>query len=279
MNKSQWAGSEDVGASAFFESLHAGLPVLTIATQRTELSTCDAREVLAEVLERNSRGFDYLLVTEPVAADEAQIIGLLDAAACLRNGSRGAVAEYCCFLSERTLIGADASILSFIQDAPASPCRLVVSGRRIVGLVGISDLQKLPARAALFGLITGLEITMADAIRRANTAEEWERLLSEGRRAKLEQRIEKARKNDSFVDRLIYTEFADKISIVCRSLKLPKSRNANEEVLKRVMSLRDNLAHANDYAASPQAASEVCSTVNELLLLHRAIATASRRAL
>ena len=279
MDRSQWAGSEDVGASAFFERLHAVLTVLTIATQRTELSTCDVCEALAEVLERNSSGFDYLPVTEPVAADEAQIIGLLDAAACLRNESRGTVAEHCCFLSERTLIGADASILSFIQDAPASPCRLVVSGRRIVGLVGLSDLQKLPARAALFGLITGLEITMADAIRRANTAEEWERLLSDGRRAKLEKKIEKAHKNNSFVDRLLYTEFSDKITIVCRSLNLPKSRKANERILNRVMSLRDNLAHANDYAASPEAASDVCSTVNELLMLHRAIATASKRAL
>ena len=277
MNVSRWAGNEDVGASDIFERLHAGLTVLAIATQRTELRTCDGREALAAVLERNSHGFDYLPVTEPVAAGEAQIVGLLDAAACLRNESRGAVQEHCCSLSEKNLIGADASILSFIQDAPTSPCRLIISGPRIVGLVGLSDLQKLPARAALFGLITGLEMTMANAIRRANAAEEWERLLSDGRRSLLEKKIDAAKSNDSYINKLLYTEFSDKVTIVCRSLKLPQSGNATERVLKRVMSLRDSLAHANEYAASPEAARDVCSIVNELLTLHSAIATASKR--
>ncbi|MGO4843671.1 hypothetical protein AB4144_66485, partial [Rhizobiaceae sp. 2RAB30] len=67
-------------------------------------------------------------------------------------------------LREAHLIGADASILSFVKEADTRPFRLLVSERGIVGLVSLSDLQKLPVRAALFGLVTGLEMAMTDAI-------------------------------------------------------------------------------------------------------------------
>ena len=62
------------------------------------------------------------------------------------------------------MIGADASILDFIKEADCRPCRLVVSGTGIIGLVTRSDIQKLPGRAALFALVTGLEISMSEAI-------------------------------------------------------------------------------------------------------------------
>ncbi|WP_287209273.1 hypothetical protein, partial [Mesorhizobium sp.] len=62
----------------------------------------------------------------------------------------GKISESVIPLSEETLVGADASILDFIRDADQRPCRLVVSGRQIEGLVSISDMQKLPVRAALF---------------------------------------------------------------------------------------------------------------------------------
>ena len=69
-------------------------------------------------------------------------------------------------LSEQLLIGADASILDFMMMADRQRCRLVVLESEISGLVSLSDLQRLPVRAALFALITQSEIKMADAIRR-----------------------------------------------------------------------------------------------------------------
>ena len=60
-------------------------------------------------------------------------------------------------LSEGNLLGADASILTFIRYADHQKCRLIVSGHEISGLVCLSDLQRLPVRAALFGLVTCLK--------------------------------------------------------------------------------------------------------------------------
>jgi hypothetical protein len=63
---------------------------------------------------------------------------------------KGRVYEKMRHLSEANLIGADASILAFVRDADRHKCRLVVSGCEISGLVSLSDLQRLPVRAALF---------------------------------------------------------------------------------------------------------------------------------
>ena len=63
--------------------------------------------------------------------------------------------------SEDIVIGADASIIDFVTTADERQTRLVVSGDRVAGLVSLSDLQQLPVRAALFTLITRLEIAMA----------------------------------------------------------------------------------------------------------------------
>jgi hypothetical protein len=41
-----------------------------------------------------------------------------------------------------------------------------VAGRDISGLVSLFDIQKLPARTALFAIVTQLEIVMTNAIRR-----------------------------------------------------------------------------------------------------------------
>ncbi|MBV5269366.1 MAG: hypothetical protein JZU55_04890, partial [Afipia sp.] len=68
-------------------------------------------------------------------------------------------------ITEADLIGADAGILDFIRQADFSKFRFLVTGTEISGLVSLSDLQRLPVRAALFGVITHLEMVMTEVIR------------------------------------------------------------------------------------------------------------------
>jgi hypothetical protein len=56
-------------------------------------------------------------------------------------------------LSDENLIGADASILTFVRNADRQKCRLVLSGLEISGLVSLSDLQRLPVWAACLGFM------------------------------------------------------------------------------------------------------------------------------
>ena len=80
------------------------------------------------------------------------------------------------------MIGADASIVEFVMTADKRPIRMVVSGDRVAGLVSLSDLQHLPVRAAIFTLITSLEIAMAKRIEEEwrDNATGWDRPIERG---------------------------------------------------------------------------------------------------
>jgi hypothetical protein len=239
------------------------------STERAKLETCSIDVELAAVVARNlDSKFDFLPVTDSIAGEgktHNRIVGLIELVPFMQGAGASGVVRDCSTLyplSEDNLIGADASILDFIRDADQRRCRLVISGHEISGLVSLSDLQRLPVRAALFGLVTHVEMIMANAIRREfNGTQGWTDRLSENRRQKIREEINKAQDDDALVDALLFTQFADKVMIIRKSQRFVLGRNGFENDLKQIQSLRDHLAHANDYAATRESASKVCGTV------------------
>ena len=238
----RWASGDEIGSGDIFETLHSGLTVALIATEREELMTCRPNESLSAVVSRSAeQQYDYL----PVIDDEgSEIVGLLHITDFVQNSPCiGIVRGRYGPLSEGDLIGADASILDFIKGADSKPRRLVVSGDKIVGLVTLSDLQKLPVRAALFALITGLEITMYEAIKQKYpTGEEWKQHLTPHRRKNIKEKIDNSAKGDGFVDDLLFTQFCDKRDILIKSFPFSHKKKLRCQ-LKYIEKLRDKLAH------------------------------------
>jgi len=186
----------------------------------------------------------------PVIAGEGpeeRIIGLFDSYLHRQSPAGKPVAELFTPLRESHLIGADASIREFILAADVHSCRLLVSGTLVSGLVTLSDLQALPVRAALFAMITQLEMSLADAVRQEfPDGDGWLERLTPGRRANVAQNIAEARAGDAFVDALLFTQFCDKADIVRKADGF--AAVGFREDMKRAQKLRDNLAHANHYA-------------------------------
>jgi hypothetical protein len=142
--KDSWAAPNFFGPSDLFEAVHSGLKVSQIATPRNDLKTCHPDEQVTNVLRRNTELYDYIPVVEESARGQ-HIIGLFHAAALHdRAGGAARIHENFIPLSEEFIIGADSSILDFIKEADARPCRLLVSNANIAGLVSLSDLQRLP---------------------------------------------------------------------------------------------------------------------------------------
>jgi hypothetical protein len=268
INEPRWAGGalrDDPVRT--LTTLHNGLTVSLIATARVTFETCTADEPLAFVVERNcGNAFDFLPVIKSESGSpdgSARIIGLLEVIP-YRHGTEphGMVREAMRPLLEENLIGANASIINFVRNADRQRCRLVVSGSEISGLVSLSDLQRLPVRAALFAMITQLEMIMANCIRSDFAGSDgWIERISKDRRCDVGKKAASARSDDGFVDLLLFTQFADKMTIIKKSAKFGWSRSAFERDLGQVQKLRDNLAHANDYAATPTAAAATCATV------------------
>jgi hypothetical protein len=210
------------------------------------------------VIDRNrSNRFDFLPVLD---SSSNRVVGLFEIArfiACSEPEMQ--VAAGMQHLSEDNMLGADASILAFVRNADERRCRLIISQNEISGLVSLSDPQRLPVRAALFGLVTYLEIVMANVIRQKFKSDEvWLNVLPTGRRDNLRKEIAKAVSSGNLVDPLLFTQFADKATFIRNSEQWSMGRDAFERDFRTMQLLRDQLAHANDYAASPEAAAETC---------------------
>jgi hypothetical protein len=260
-----WANSDADDHQLTVDSFQKGLTVDLIATSRSHFVTCGADEELSEVVARNLRTkFDFMPVVETANPEASgHIVGLVELLP-YRNGkdAEGLVRDRMRALSDENLIGANASILTYLREADTCRCCLVVSGRNISGLVSLSDLQKLPVRAALFAMVTYLEIVMASAIRQEfpESMSAIQR-LSESRRAMVEKKVAESKKQDAYIDALLFTEFCDKVTIIKKMAKSPWSKSKFQDDLDRIQALRNALAHANDYASSREDAMEVCATV------------------
>ena len=269
MQPQRWATAENDphGALAAFQE---SLPVDLIATARRDFSCCRPGETIAAIIERNNADrYDFLPVFES-EADGETVVGVLEVTQVQgKVEPEATVRQYMQPLAEQHLVGADAGILTFIRDADRHPFRFVVSGHQINGLVTLSDLQRLPVRAALFAIVTHLEMTMTDVIRRRfPQPDDWMTLLSQGRAEKVQQNVAKAKLEDTLVDWLLYTEFYDKVKIIAKDWpfqsELVKSKASFSDDMDDIQKLRDNLAHANDYAASWDAARHVCECVRKM---------------
>lgn len=243
------------GLSAYQELLSVSL----IATPRTDFVTCAPTHILGDVRElARDGGFDFV----PVESAGA-IIAILDLRAAVSRGTEESVMSCWDPLAEKHLVGADTSILDFIEQAHEHPFRLLVTHQGISGLVSISDIQQLASRAALFALVTQLELTMARVIRKRSQRDEWKELLAKVRLDEVIALWERARKSSRQVDLLSYTQFCDKTTVIRQLVsfeELGVSKTQFPKNFERFRRLRDDLAHANEIEASEK----TCKTVKSM---------------
>lgn len=247
-----------------FEEVHAGLTVGQIAVLRPKLRICSTSDRVPDVRAHNRDPvFDYL----PVEDAHGYLVGLLSNLAINRTGRDcdvATVSEHMDPLSEADLIGAETPIVVLIGRIRQKPF-LVVSAQEVIGMVAWSDLQKLPARAALFALITGFELTMYDTIKRHfGSRHDWTKHLTPGRLdiAKNEYRDQCERGGD--VDLLLCTQFCDKRDILLKSFDFGIGKKKLMARLRAIERVRDDVAHANSYAMSFEQTGQLGATLGDL---------------
>lgn len=123
------------------------------------------------------------------------------------------------------------------------------------GIVTRTDLQKPPFRMWLFGMVTLLEMRLSQMVERNWAGDEWRAYLSEGRLQKAEALLAERRRRNQDLNLLDCLQFSDKGQIVARNRRLLDgtqftSRRRFEDVIKRLESLRNNLAHSQDILAT-----------------------------
>lgn len=259
----RWANPGNPGLDEL-ERVQRSLTVNLIMAPRKDLKTCRCDETASAVMAGNKQRFSFLPVVD---ADSIHILGLYDAKRWFDgNAPNEQIGDDFEKFSEEIVIGADASIVDFVKVADKRPTRLVVSGNCVAGLVSLSDLQLLPVRAALFTLLTRLELTMSERIEsHFKDSEAWLSLLSPGRRSLIEEKICKAKESDGFVTEIALSQLEDKVDIIVKEQLIQGSKTKLRNDFKLITKLRNSIAHANHYAESLEEAYRVCITVRSIL--------------
>jgi hypothetical protein len=250
------------GSIAAVEAIGSAVTVDLIATFEPQLMCCAKTDAIDRLLaDPDYAQFDYL----PVRSKD-RIVGLLPLGE-FRGApidSLGLTAEGVMHpLDQSILITSGSSVLRYIEEATASPCRLLIRDTRIEGIVTISDLQKLAVRPALFVLVTHLELLMAAAIRahfRERPDEDWLGKLGDWR-DRVEQEWQKLKASGLEIDLIAATQFADKRQILAKSGLLQCSRTRAEREFGAIEDLRNGLAHANNYASTKETADKTIEAV------------------
>lgn len=263
----RWGTNHDASIEKL-QMVQGSLTVGLLMVPRDGFETCRPSETAKSVASRNRLSFSYFPVE-----DGERILGLYNAERWFSTDAPNEPIEndYQA-LSEDILIAADASIFDFIMQADRHPTNLVVSGSQIAGLVSLSDIQQLSVRAALFSAITSFEMAMAMAVgARWNDPMEWIVELPQHRQERLHAEVEKSRAGDTELAEIAYTQFCDKKTLITNGGILDIGKNKLNRSLGRIERLRDNLAHANEYASNSDKAKKVCETVRELYELKSAL--------
>ena len=248
---------------AVVEAIERAVTVDLIATFEPKLVWCESSDKPEDLVSNPThQPYDYLPVRKG-----GRIVGLLPLHE-FRDGPTRRAGETASAsmqpLDQSILIASGTGALAYIEEADQHPCRLVMRGTRIAGIVTISDLQKLPVRPALSLLVTHLELLMAAVIRerfRGCADYDWLIHLGQQRRTCVEAKWEELQSKNLAIDQINATQFADKRQILLKSGLLKCSRTQAEKEFGAIERLRNNLAHASDYALTLDRGQEAIATI------------------
>jgi predicted transcriptional regulator len=222
--------------------LETGLQILHITT--FELQYCASDDDIITVLKNpDLEEFDQVPVRKG-----SRIMGVVEKALC--TDKSGSVEKCMRPLDDSILVSAQTPLVQFIPLMENSTYRLVLGGGEDLGIRGIvtrSDLLKLPVRLYAFSLVTHLELLMSEVIStKFSPNEDPFSLLSEGRRTKLDVKMNSFKERNFNPPLLELTDFCDKREILKKQFSLGKGFRDD---LEDIEELRNKVAHAGNYAS------------------------------
>lgn len=115
----------------------------------------------------------------------------------------------------------------------------------IDSIITRGDLQKIPVRMFIFGLISLIEMQLTRIIKE-NLYEEWFDYINPGRFSILNKTYKDLEKKGTNLDKIDCLQFSDKRDIIKKTFvkDLGYSKSKFECLLKKAETIRNNLAHA-----------------------------------
>jgi len=152
-------------------------------------------------------------------------------------------------ISVATVIAENLPIVEVFEALYENPFLFVLRGRRIEGIVTKADLQRIPVRILMFGLITLLEMNLREIVRNQYGEGDWVEALNKTRMDKARKLQEERNEQDTGIGLLECVQLCDLRDIVAKGPLLHEmfpglSPIPFEKCLKEIEDYRNNLAHA-----------------------------------
>jgi hypothetical protein len=240
----RWASPViDSDAGSILHAARAHGPVRLIATPWSVVATRPAANSAAVESDDALQDFDQIPLTAP---DGARVTAVY---------VRGAGVVP---LDTGMFMAADAPLLAFVESADQQRFRLLVDGGELVGLVTLSDLQRLPVYSLLFGLVIAVESLLVEWIRiRCRQAPDaWLEQLSRTDREQIERYYERSKSQNIAIDRLSCASFTQEVRAAV-GLGLMRDNDLHHRCALALIDLRNDVCHAKEFAATPALALDV----------------------
>jgi hypothetical protein len=129
-------------------------------------------------------------------------------------------------------------------------CFLSLPGS-VIAVVTRADIQKPVGRMWLFGMITMVEMSLTERLRRAWPDNTWTGLISPGRLEKTRALMDERQRRGQHCELEDCLQLSDKAQILMQSPDQLKdfgfkTKKASKRAIKELESLRNNLAHSQD---------------------------------
>jgi CBS domain-containing protein len=238
-----------------------------------DLVECRPAETVEDVLSRPEHlDLDHFPVTEG-----GRVLGVLSRQEPpTHNPDLRPVREVMQAVTTAMIVGRSDPLTTVIENMSDGPnFRLVLEVGMIRGIVTLSDLGRLPARALVFSRITHLEMLLGAFIRARCGADDacWMSKLSPGRRERIEVKYQELKSGHQNLDRVSAAQFCDKrVATIGLGLAVPESGANPKDMLETFERLRDQIAHAMSGFAEGERARDTARAVRELGLYISSIA-------
>lgn len=159
------------------------------------------------------------------------------------------------FTPDDDLVPDTANLIDVVNSLAINQQCFVTILDRVGAIITLTDLEKPPMRMFLFGMITMIEMTMTEILRRRYADDSWQELLSDKRVALAKKLQEERNRRGQHVELIDCLQFGDKGWIITYDEELRealghKSRKETRNAIKEFESLRNNLAHTQEIIPS-----------------------------
>lgn len=176
--------------------------------------------------------------------------GLISGFARKSDFSEGKLGDYLIPFAENEKISESTPLIELLKSFQGLDRIFVLILGEVGGIVTPGDLQKVPVRMWLFGLISLIEMQLARIVRECYHDEVWKGYISEKRFKEATKILSDRRKNNAAIDLVDCLQFCDKRDIVLKKKEIRKrldvSKKSCDRFLNKLEKLRNNLAHAQD---------------------------------